>query len=122
MWLAIGATTALAGGLAPASRSYDAAIHAIALGFAFSTAFGHAPRVIAVVLKVNVPPHATFYIPLLLLHGSLALRYCGDVADRMAWIRVGGMLNLFALAAFAIAIVSAILREQADAALRSRDA
>ena len=110
-WLAIGAATMLAAGFAAGTRSYDAAIHAIALGFVFAMVFGHAPLIIPAVLKVPLPYHSSFYVPLMLLHGSLALRFCGDMADHVSWIRTGAMLNVFGLAAFVIAMLSAALRE-----------
>ena len=43
------------GGLAPGSPSYDAAVHALALGFVFSMVFGHAPIIFPAVLRVPVP-------------------------------------------------------------------
>ena len=36
--------------------------------------FGHAPIIFPAVLRVAVPYHATFYLPLALLHASLAVR------------------------------------------------
>jgi len=111
-WLAIGAVTMLTSGFAAGSRSYDAAIHAVALGFVFAMVFAHAPLIVSAVLKVVLPFHPSFYVPLVLLHGSLVLRFCGDIADRAPWLRAGAMLNVFALAAFGIALLSVGLREQ----------
>ncbi|MDP3084855.1 MAG: hypothetical protein Q8N44_14370, partial [Rubrivivax sp.] len=71
-WLAVGGATILAaGGLLPGSRSHDAALHALALGFVFSMVFGHAPIIFPAVLRVAVPYHPSFYGPLALLHASL---------------------------------------------------
>jgi hypothetical protein len=110
-WLAIGAATALlAGGLTPGSPAYDAALHAILLGFVFSMVFGHAPIIFPAVLRVAVPYHPTFYLPLALLHGSLALRLAGDAAGQLDWIRVGGLLNALALAAFIVVTAMAVVR------------
>ena len=61
-WLAVGgAVIVAAGGLAPGSPSYDAALHALALGFVFAMVFGHAPIIFPAVLRVAVPYHPTFY-------------------------------------------------------------
>ena len=109
-WLAIGAVTMLAGGFAPGTRSHDAALHAIALGFVFSMVFGHAPIILPAVLRVTMRYHWSFYVPLALLHGSLALRLAGDAAGRFDWTRAGGMLNAVALAAFIVGTAGAVLR------------
>jgi hypothetical protein len=109
-WLAIGALTMLAGGFTPGTRSYDGAVHALALGFVFSMVFGHAPIIFPAVLRVAVPYHPYFYVPLLLLHGSLVVRVAGDAMDRFDWIRAGGMLNAVALAAFVAGTATAVLR------------
>ncbi len=110
-WLAVGgALIVAAGGLAPGSAAYDAALHALALGFVFSMVFGHAPIIFPAVLRVAVPYHATFYLPLALLHASLAVRLAGDAAAQFAWTRAGGLLNAIALAAFIASTASAVLR------------
>lgn len=110
-WLAAGgAIIVAAGGLVPGSAAYDAALHALALGFVFSMVFGHAPIIFPAVLRVAVPYHAIFYLPLLLLHASLALRVAGDAAARHDWLSAGGMLNALALAAFIASTVVAVIR------------
>ena len=110
-WLAVGsAIIVAAGGLAPGSPSYDAALHAIALGFVFSMEFGHAPIIFPAVLRVAVPYHPTFYLPLALLHVSLGVRLAGDATAQFEWTRAGGMLNALALAAFIVSTLSAVVR------------
>ena len=110
-WLAIGSAVILAaGGLRPGTPAYDAALHAIALGFVFSMVFGHAPIIFPAVLRVAVPYHPSFYAPLALLHGSLALRLAGDALGQADWLRVGALLNALALAAFIVSTLSAVLR------------
>ena len=90
-WLALGSAVILAaGGLTPGTASYDAALHAIALGFVFSMVFGHAPIIFPAVLRVAVPYHPLFYGPLALLHASLALRLAGDATAQFEWVRAGG--------------------------------
>jgi hypothetical protein len=120
VWLAIGGAVILAArGLVPGTASYDAALHAIALGFVFSMVFGHAPIIFPAVLRVAVPYHPTFYLPLALLHGSLALRLAGDAAGQLDWIRVGGLLNALALAAFIVGTVTAVVRGDRGQTARS---
>jgi hypothetical protein len=118
-WLAVGALTMLVGGFAPGTRSYDAALHALALGFVFSMVFGHAPIIFPAVLRVAVPYHPAFYLPLGLLHGSLAVRLIGDASGSFDWTRAGGALNAAALAAFIIGTVTAVLRARRSEPVRA---
>ena len=119
VWLAVGGGIILAsGGLWPGSPSYDAALHALGLGFVFSMVFGHAPIIVPAVLRVNVPYHPTFYGPLALLHVSLVVRVAGDASGQFAWTRVGGLLNALALAAFIVSTVSAAARGKRGASVR----
>ena len=67
-WLAVG------GALMALSLAYDAALHAIFVGFVFSMVFGHAPVILPAVLRVRLPYRSWFYFPLILLHASLAVR------------------------------------------------
>jgi hypothetical protein len=119
VWLAVGGGIILAsGGLLPGTPSYDAALHALGLGFVFSMVFGHAPIIFPAVLRVNVPYHPTFYGPIALLHASLAVRIAGDASGQFAWTRVGGLLNALALAAFIVSTVSAAVRGKRSASVR----
>jgi hypothetical protein len=100
-WLALGAAVILdAGGLRPATPAYDAAVHALGLGFVFSMVFGHAPIIFPAVLRVTMPYHPSFYAPLALLHAALALRLIGDAVNRADWVRWGALLAAVALVAF----------------------
>jgi hypothetical protein len=119
VWLAVGGAIILAsGGLWPGTASYDAALHALGLGFVFSMVFGHAPIIVPAVLRVNVPYHPTFYGPLALLHVSLVVRVAGDASGQFAWTRVGGLLNALALAAFMASTVGAAVRGKRSASVR----
>jgi hypothetical protein len=117
-WLAVGGAIALAGGFAPGSRGYDAALHALALGFVFSMVLGHAPIIVPAVLRVDIPYRRWFYLPLVLLHATLALRVAGDALGDASWIRAGGVGNAIALVAFvaAMALAAASGRNAVDRA------
>jgi hypothetical protein len=67
-WLALG------GALLGAAVAYDAALHAIFVGFVFSMVFGHAPVILPAVLRVALPYSSVLYLPLALLHASLGVR------------------------------------------------
>jgi hypothetical protein len=107
-WLTIGSVALLAGGLAGAA--YDAVLHAILLGFVFSMVFGHAPIIFPAVVKVKMPYHWTFYLPLLVLHASLLVRLAGDGLMLPELLSLGGLLNAAALALFILSTVSSVVR------------
>ncbi len=116
-WLAIGTGVMLfADGWVPGSRAYDAALHAIALGFVFSMVFGHAPIIFPAVLRVAMPYHRYFYVPLALLHGSLLVRLAGDATGSFDWTRIGGLFNAIALAAFVLGSLTAAARGRRERA------
>lgn len=111
-WLAAsGAIILGAGGLMPGSLSYDAAVHALMLGFVFSMVLGHAPIIFPAVTRIAVPYHPGFYLPLILLHLSLATRIGGDLAAYPGWRSAGGALNAAALLAFILSTASAAYRQ-----------
>ncbi len=100
-WLAVAGATALVnGGVQPGSAAYDAALHALLLGFVFSMVFGHAPIILPAVLHVKLPYHPSFYAPLAALHVSLLVRLSGDLLGSPAALRVGGLLHALALLGF----------------------
>jgi hypothetical protein len=110
-WLAVGGGIAIAaGGFVPGTASYDAILHALTLGFVFSMVFGHAPVIAPSVMRVAVPYHATFYVPLALLHLSLAVRLWGDATGDFELRRAGGILAAVALAAFLAGTIGAVVR------------
>jgi hypothetical protein len=110
-WLVVAASVTLAAGtLAPGTALYDAALHALTLGFVFSMIFGHAPVIFPAVLGVRMAYHAAFYVPLLLLHASLVARVGGDLYGSFAWTRAGALVNAVALAAFLVNTAVAIVR------------
>ena len=71
--------------------------------------FGHAPIIFPAVLRVDVPYQPTFYVPVVLLHGSLILRLAGDVTGQFDWVRTGGLLNTVAHAASIVGTLSAVV-------------
>jgi hypothetical protein len=115
-WLGAGGAIALfAGGFGPGTLAYDAAIHAIALGFVLSMVFGHAPIIVPAVMRVCLPYRPWFYLPLALLHLSVAIRVAGDALADHALRTTGGVLSACALLAFVACTVTAVLRGRAAA-------
>ena len=93
----------LAGGPA-----YDAALHAVFLGFAVSMVFAHAPTIVPALTGVAVRSHRGLYLPLALLHAGLiwrALPAATGFGDRA----VGGLLTALALALYPLLLAPTAL-------------
>ncbi len=83
----------------------DAALHAVFVGFVLAMVFGHAPIIFPAVVRVALPYHRGFYLPLLVLHFSLLLRVGGGLAGESAWRALGAAGNALALALFILTMV-----------------
>lgn len=101
-WLMVAGATWLVGGPAEDGVRYDAVVHAVFLGFAISMVMAHAPVILPAVTGRPLPYRPALFVPVVLLHGSLALRLWGGDAlgDQDAWL-VGGLLNIAAVLTFA---------------------
>lgn len=100
VWLAAGGLLGLIFGGIAAGPRYDAILHAVFLGFVFSMIFGHAPIVLPSVLGIPLTYHPSFYVPLAMLHLSLALRVVGDLVSWWDGRQWGGLLNAVVLLLF----------------------
>lgn len=105
-WLAAAGTIWLAAGR-PSGGAYDAALHAVFLGFVMSMVFGHAPVILPAVLRIRLPYHPVLYAPLVLLHASLLLRVGGDLTGSPAARTLGGVLGEVSLLLFAACAAAA---------------
>jgi hypothetical protein len=98
-WLGIAGVVLI---VPPASAfSYDASVHAIAIGFVLSMVFGHAPIILPAVTGWRVRYGAAAYGPLALLHASVLLRVVADFGELAALREAGGLLTVLALLAYA---------------------
>jgi hypothetical protein len=110
-WLAFGGLALAAQG---AGRElWDAALHAVLLGFVFSMVFGHAPVILPAVLRVAFPYSAALYGPLALLHLSVALRVAGDLAHQAPWRAAGAAGNAVAIALFILTAAALVATRRA---------
>ena len=100
MWLGIGGALSLIFGAQVAGPRYDAALHVVFVGFVISMIFGHAPIIFPAILGVPINFQPAFYIHLILLHVSLALRVIADYANLHALRMWGGLLNEVAILLF----------------------
>lgn len=111
-WLLVGGIAWLAFAPVAGGPAYDAALHAVFLGFVISMVFGHAPIILPAVLRRPLPYHPRFYLHLGLLHVGLLVRIIGgDLLGASAALVAGGILNVVALLMFmgssALAVASA---------------
>jgi len=105
-WLLLAGLARIAMALGAPTR--DIALHALGLGFVLSMVMGHAPVILPAVTRIKMQFGWPFYLPLALLHVSLALRFAGDIVDpglRMA----GAALNAGALALYAATAIGGIV-------------
>lgn len=104
----------VAGMLAPqldaglAGPAYDAALHALFVGFVFAMVFGHGPIIVPAVIGARVAYGPAFYLPLVALHGSLAARLAGDLAGIETLRAAGGLANAAAIVMFMATMVTAV--------------
>jgi len=110
VWLFVaGAIWLLAGNLGASVSIYDAALHAVFLGFVMSMIFGHAPVIVPAVLRVRLPFRPWFYAHVGLLHASLLARVIlGDGLGSVLCWRVGGVGTELAVLGFLAASVIAV--------------
>jgi hypothetical protein len=100
-WLGIAGILLLVAPPGTTVFSYDAVVHAVAIGFILSMIFGHAPIILPAVTGFRVRYNAALYVPLLLLHLSVLLRVAGDLFDSIEVRAMSGPLTIFAFAAYA---------------------
>ena len=115
-WLGVAGTTWLVVGPATSGAPYDAAVHAVFLGFTMSMVMAHAPVILPAVLRVPLPYRPLMVLPAALLHASLVLRVLvGDAWGVLGAWQVGGALAVAAVLLFAaVAAWAAMTARSAD--------
>ncbi len=110
VWLGIAGLLGLAGAFQPGHPWRDAALHAIGLGFVFSMVFGHAPIIFPAVTRIKIPYHPALYLPMALLHLTLAIRLLGGLAGNFALRHHAALLNGLVLVVFIVTMVTLVKR------------
>jgi hypothetical protein len=110
VWLVVAGLSLLTRPGEIAGLHYDAALHALYVGFVLTMIFGHAPIIVPALFGRPVDFRGHFYLPLVLLHFSLLMRIGGDHAQSFAMRRWGGLLNEVALLLFLGMLVAAVRR------------
>ncbi len=110
VWLGVGGAVVLFNEPVFAGFSYDAYLHAIALGFVFSMVFGHAPIIFPAVIErpIGFTPFA--YVPLAVLHFSVALRILADLAEVQMVRQAAGVWTGVAFILYAVFIIYGLRR------------
>lgn len=106
IWLAIAGAAWAATALGFPLR--DVALHALGLGFIFSMIMGHGPVILPAIARVKLQFGGFFYVPLLALHLSLALRL-GWGAIEPEQRAIGAISNGLSIALFAATVVGAAI-------------
>lgn len=114
-WLAVSGALWIAMGLgARGPLLHDAVVHSLFLGFVLSMVIGHAPMILPAVLRLPVRFTRAAYLPLVLLHVSVAMRIVADLAGSVAWREVALHGNVCALLVFVVMTVVAARRGLRD--------
>lgn len=106
-WLAAAGVTLIASSPETSVFGYDVALHAILIGFVISMVFGHALIILPAVARLRVRYSGALYGPLVLLHGSVALRAGAGLAEWDMGRLTSGPLTVLSLVGFAIALALA---------------
>lgn len=107
LWLGLAGMVLIAFPPGVSSFGYDAALHAVLIGFVLSMVFGHALVILPSVARIRVRYAPVLYAPLLLLHASVALRVGAGLVGWEAGRMASGILTLLALAGFVTGLTGA---------------
>ena len=110
LWLGFAALLGLLGALQSGASLRDAALHALLLGFVFSMVFGHAPIILPAVTRLQFHWHRGFYLPLIVLHASLAVRVAAGLGEWFALRQYAAVINVAALLLFMLMVVASLRR------------
>ncbi|MFT3942348.1 MAG: hypothetical protein QM705_00790 [Ancrocorticia sp.] len=92
---------------------YDVVVHTIMLGFVISMILAHAPVIVPALVHRALPYHRVMWVPLGLLHASLAMRVAGGLTDTLVARNVGGVLGVIAILTFLLTTVTLVLKGDA---------
>ena len=100
VWLGIGGGLILVEGAPDFGLGYDAALHAVFLGFVLSMIFAHSLTIFPPILGRPVRFHPALYLPVLVLDLSLAGRIVADLIGSSYWRAEFGIGNVAAIVLF----------------------
>jgi hypothetical protein len=110
VWLALAGACLAALSPLQAGASYDAALHAFFLGFVFAMIFGHAPIIFPAVLNVPMRFTRWFYVHVVLMQITLAVRIAADLTGAAVLRQWGAIGNVTTIALFLmVTLVSVVV-------------
>jgi hypothetical protein len=109
-WLGVAGLIAVGANQIWAGFSYDAYLHAVLLGFVFSMVFGHAPIIFPAILERPVGFLRVAWVPLVLLHISVAARILGDILVSQDLRQFAGLLTALSIALYGVVVVAGLVR------------
>jgi hypothetical protein len=84
---------------------YDMTLHAVLIGFVLSMVFGHALIILPAVTRLRVNYCSVLYLPLAILHASLAMRIVGGLGEWILLRQWSGIGTALAILIFVAMIV-----------------
>lgn len=103
-WLGVAGLVLIAFPPGESSFGYDLALHAVLIGFVLSMVFGHALIILPAVARLRLRYAPILYLPLALLHVSVAVRAGAGLAGWDVGRMASGALTLLALTGFAASL------------------
>lgn len=97
-------------GLRTSTATYDVVVHGVFLGFAVSMVMAHAPVILPAVLGRPLPYRPALWVPLVLLHASLAVRFTAALSGQNQLWQAGGVLGVLAMLTFLATAVTLVVR------------
>lgn len=89
---------------------HDALVHSLFVGFVLSMVMGHAPIIVPAVLRTPLAFRRSAYLPLVLLHVSVAVRIGADLVGSAPWREIALHGNVLALTLFVALTVRSVRR------------
>lgn len=97
-------------GLRTSTATYDVVVHGVFLGFGVSMVMAHAPVILPAVLGRPLPYRPVLWVPLMLLHVSLGIRFTGALSGQNQLWQAGGVLGVIAMLTFLATAVTLVVR------------
>jgi hypothetical protein len=104
-WLGVAGALMVGIPTSDATFRYDMMLHAVLIGFVLSMVFGHALIILPAVARLRISYSSLLYVPLAILHASLAMRMIGDLGEWNLLRQWSGVATVLAIATFAAGLV-----------------
>lgn len=104
-WLGVAGALMIAIPTSSATFRYDMMLHTVLIGFVLSMVFGHALIILPAVTRLRISYSPLLYVPLVILHDSLAMRVIGDLSESNLLRQWSGVATTLAIAAFAAGLI-----------------